>query len=115
MDTEFGRERRRELRRRATDAEKLLWRLLRRRGFLGLKFRRQHSAGRYIVDFYCAERKLGVELDGGQHYMPEGQAADRLRDAYLGGRGVHVLRFSNRELFEETAGVLEVIRRACGK
>jgi type I restriction enzyme M protein len=99
--------RRRALRGRATEAERLLWRLLRSRQFLDLKFRRQHPIGPYIVDFYCAHRRLAVELDGGQHFTLEGQAYDRRRTAYLARRGIRVLRFTNRELFENTDGVLE--------
>ena len=57
----------RKLRKEATDAEQFMWRLLRNRRFYGFKFRRQHSAGKYALDFYCHEARLGVELDGGQH------------------------------------------------
>ena len=113
MDTLIAR--RRLLRQTATDAEKILWRLLRARQFLGLKFRRQHPLGPYVVDFYCAERGVAVELDGGQHFTVEGQTHDRRRTEYLAGHGVRVLRFTNRELFAELAGVLQAIRRACGR
>jgi very-short-patch-repair endonuclease len=112
---ETARARRRALRGSATDAERLLWRLLRARQFLGLKFRRQHSVGPYIVDFYCADRRLAVELDGGQHFTVEGQAYDKRRTEYLAARGVRVLRFANNELFENTDGVLEVLRQSVGK
>jgi very-short-patch-repair endonuclease len=105
--------RRRELRRAATDAEQVLWRLLRRRQFAGVKLRRQRPVGRYILDFYCAERRLAVEPDGSQHFTDEGRAHDESRTEYLATRGVRVLRFTNRELFEEREGVLEAIRRAC--
>jgi len=105
--------RRRELRRAATDAEQVLWRLLRR--FAGVKFRRQHPIGRYILDFYCADHGLAVELDGGQHFTDEGRAHDESRTEYLATRGVRVLRFTNRELFEEREGVLEAIRQAVGR
>jgi type I restriction enzyme M protein len=64
-------ERRRDLRIRATEAEKRVWGLLKGRQFLGLKFRRQHPAGPYILDFYCASRRVAVELDGGQHFTVE--------------------------------------------
>ena len=107
--------RRRGLRQRATDAERLLWRLLRTRQFLGLKFRRQHSVGPYVLDFYCAGRGLAVELDGGQHFTVEGLEHDRRRTEYLAEFGVRVLRFTNRELFDETDGVLEAIRQAVGR
>ena len=79
------------------------------RQFLGLKFRRQHPVGRYIVDFYCAARQLAVELDGGQHFTVEGLAYDRRRTEYLARRGIRVLRFTNSELFENTEGVLETL------
>jgi adenine-specific DNA-methyltransferase len=107
--------RRRELRRAATDAEQVLWRLLRRRQFAGVKFRRQHPVGPCILDFYCAEHGLAVELDGGQHFTDEGQEYDRRRTAYLAMEGVRVLGFTNRELFEETDSVLEAIRQAVGR
>jgi very-short-patch-repair endonuclease len=101
--------RRRVLRGRATDAERLLWRLLRTRQFVGLKFRRQHPVGPYIVDFYCADRRLVVELDGGQHFTVEGQAYDRRRTEYLAARGIRVVRFTNSDLFENAEGVLEML------
>ena len=113
MDTALAR--RRALRGRATDAERLLWRLLRTRQFFGLKFRRQHSIGPYIVDVYCADHQLAVELDGGQHFTVEGQAYDTRRTSYLATHGVHVLRFTNRELFENTDGVLEMLRQSVGR
>jgi type I restriction enzyme M protein len=112
METALARQR--ALRGRATDAERLLWRLLRSRQFLGMKFRRQHPVGPYIVDFYCAARRLAVELDGGQHFTIEGQAYDSRRTDYLATRGVLVLRFANSELFENTDGVLESIRQSIG-
>lgn len=93
MDTALAR--RRELRVHATDAERLLWRVLRMRLLVGLKFRRQHSVGPYIIDFYCADRQLAVELDGGQHFTVEGLDYDRRRTAYLAARGIRVLRFTN--------------------
>jgi type I restriction enzyme M protein len=107
-------ERRRALRGRATDAERLLWRLLRTRQFVGLKFRRQHPVGPYIVDFYCADRELAVELDGGQHFTVEGQAYDRRRTEYLAARGIRVVRFTNRDLFENAEGVLEMLLLSVG-
>jgi adenine-specific DNA-methyltransferase len=107
--------RRRALRQRATNAEKLLWHLLRARQFLGLKFRRQYPVGPYIVDFYCAASRVAVELDGGQHFTAERQSYDEWRTAYLVAHGVRVLRISNHELFQELDGVLQVIGQACRK
>jgi very-short-patch-repair endonuclease len=105
--------RRRELRRNATDAERALWSLLRSRQLSDLKFRRQHSVGPYILDFYCAACKLAVELDGGQHLTPAGEQHDQKRTDYLAARGVRVLRFSNRDLLTEADGVLQAIILHC--
>jgi very-short-patch-repair endonuclease len=77
---------------------------------MGLKFRRQHPVGPYIIDFYCAELRLAIELDGGQHFTVEGLAYDRRRTGYLAARGVRVFRFTNSELIENTEGVLETLR-----
>ena len=72
-------------------------------------FHRQAVLGSYIVDFYCPSAKLVVELDGSQHYEPEGQAADRERDEYLSGRGLRVLRYSNSDVNSNFQGVCEDI------
>ena len=105
------RARARRLRRDATDAERALWRRLRGKQLDGLKFRRQHAVGRFVLDFYCHECRLAVELDGGQH----GEAAHRRRDdtrtAFLERKGVAVLRYSNLEVLQETEAVLEDLRR----
>jgi very-short-patch-repair endonuclease len=71
----------RELRQNETDAERLLWRLLRNRSLAGAKFRRQHPFPPYVLDFYCHELKLAIELDGGQHNLPEGRLHDKVRTA----------------------------------
>ncbi len=110
------RARARRLRRDATDAERAVWRRLRARQLDGLKFRRQHVVGRFVLDFYCHECRLAVELDGGQH----GEAAQRRRDAartaFLERRGVAVLRYSNLEALRETGAVLEdILRRAAAR
>ncbi len=97
----------RDLRGRMTDAEALLWMLLRNRRIAGAKFRRQHPVGRYILDFYCDEKKLGVELDGGQH--GEAVVYDQQRDGWLRGQGILVLRFWNNQMLAETEAVMEVI------
>lgn len=96
----------RELRREQTDAEQLLWRLLRSRQIAGAKFRRQHALGPYILDFLCAEQRLAVELDGDQHAQPEQARHDAERTRFLERHGLRVLRFSNREVLQDTEVVL---------
>ena len=71
--------RRRELRTYGTSAEAALWNLLKKRQLRGRKFRRQHSVGRYILDFYCPSERLAIELDGAHHYTPAGQDHDARR------------------------------------
>jgi very-short-patch-repair endonuclease len=99
---------RRLLRARSTDAERALWNHLRRHA-LGPKFRRQHTLGRYTLDFFCSSARLAIELDGGQHYDDAGRARDAERDEQLGHQGIRVLRFSDAEVLLETEVVLEVI------
>ena len=103
---------RRALRRRSTDAEQRLWRLLRAKRLAGFKFRRQHTVGPYVLDFFCHAANLAVEADGGQHFSDEGQARDGARDEYLAGRGIRVMRFTDRQVLVETGWVVEVIWRA---
>ena len=86
-------ERARELRERGTEAESLLWELLRNRQLDDAKFRRNHQFGGYICDFYCHKAKLVLECDGGVHNTPEQVKHDRKRDAYLKSQGLTVLRF----------------------
>ena len=99
----------RALRVNATDAERLVWTLVRNRRLDGFKFRRQHPFGTYILDFYCAQAGLAVEIDGGQHFREGQERYDAPRTEYLHERGVRVLRFTNRQVLLETEGVLEVI------
>lgn len=97
-----------------TEPERRLWVLV-RNNRLGVKFRRQVPFGHYILDFFCFSAKLAVELDGRQHYTPEGKEYDRNRDAFLRMYGVNVLRFSNQEFMKNSEGVLEVIRECVQK
>jgi len=99
----------RSLRRSLTLAEGKLWRLLRNRRLIMAKFRRQHVIGNYILDFFCSEADLAVEVDGGQHALPEQVEYDRRRDAFLKERGVTVLRFWCNDVMKNTNGVLEEI------
>jgi very-short-patch-repair endonuclease len=100
----------RKLRQEQTDAEQLIWGLVRNRRLKNAKFRRQHPLGPYILDFYCPEHKLAIELDGGQH--GERQAYDHQRDQWLAGQGVRVLRFWNDQVLTQTEAVLEVVWHA---
>jgi very-short-patch-repair endonuclease len=97
------------LRRDSTDAERVLWRHLKDRRLEGLKFRRQHPVGPYIVDFVCPERQLIIEVDGGQH---ADSVSDEKRDAALQARGFRVLRFWNPQVLKELEGVLTTIALA---
>jgi len=99
----------RELRKNQTPAEEILWSLIRNKKLKGLKFRRQHQIGHYIVDFYCHSKKLIVELDGSIHDLPEQQKKDIKREKYLTSLGFNVLRFNNSEIFENTGDVFEKI------
>jgi len=92
-----------------TDAERLLWSKLRRKQLKGLQIYRQRIIGNYIVDFYCPKANLIIEIDGGQHYSVEGIKEDKIRDDYMRNQGFKVLRFSDKEVFENLNGVIEKI------
>ncbi len=102
---------RKTLRNNLTPAEASLWKLLQGHKLNGQKFRRQHSVGNYILDFYCPSQKLAIELDGAGHFTEEGIARDQQRTDFLNSCGIHVLRFENKLIFERTEWVLEEIRR----
>ena len=99
----------RELRRNQTKAERLLWSKLRNKQLTALKFRRQQPIGPYIVDFVSFERRLIIELDGGQHNEPEIGERDIVRTDYLTKQGYRVLRFWNNDVLSNIAGVAERI------
>ena len=105
-------ERAREMRMKATPAEAFAWELFRNRQFLGLKFRRQHQIGNYIVDFYCHEKRLVVELDGSVHDSDEQRTMDRNRDAHLESLGMTVVRIKNQHLLQHTQEALNEIADA---
>ncbi len=99
-----------ELRQRQTKAEEILWSYLRNRKLNGNKFRRQHYIKSYIVDFYCAEKMLSVELDGGIHNTKEQKEYDHARTEFLKEQGITELRFTNEEVFENVLDVLDKIK-----
>jgi very-short-patch-repair endonuclease len=97
------------MRRRPTKAENRLWQALRREALAGVKFRRQHAIGPFIVDFYCVQARLVVEVDGPVHR--DRVEADDGRTAYLEGWGLIVLRFSNDDVLSDTPRVISQIAR----
>jgi very-short-patch-repair endonuclease len=101
----------RQLRADQTDCELLLWQRLRSRQIANLKFRRQFPCPPYVLDFYCAELKLAIELDGGQHFETSGLIHDQRRTLYLYQQGIEVVRFSNLEVLQQMDAVLEQIIR----
>ena len=103
-------ERRRELRRNPTRAESYLWQSLRKSQLDGKKFRRQHGIGPYIVDFYCPECRVIVELDGAVHQGLLASERDDDRTRYLESLGMRVIRFENCEILENLERVMEAIK-----
>jgi very-short-patch-repair endonuclease len=96
----------RQLRKHSTNAERKLWRCLRARSLAGIKFVRQQPIGPYVVDFVCRERRLVIEVDGGQH---ADNKRDAIRDQWLAERRYRVLRFWNNEVLENIEGVWDTI------
>jgi very-short-patch-repair endonuclease len=102
-------QRRQELRRNQTEAEKTFWSHLRNGKLHGMKFYRQYSVGPYVLDFYCPAMKLAIEVDGGQHNQVESQEYDAVRSEYLKEQGIDVMRFWNHELLIDINSVLNKI------
>ena len=103
---------RKQLRNSLTAAEAVLWQNLKRLQLLGKKFRRQVSIGRYIVDFYCPEARLVIELDGDRHFSITIDEYEAQRTKYLEEEGLRIIRFENKELYDNLEGVLETIKEA---
>jgi very-short-patch-repair endonuclease len=101
---------RKYLRKNLTEAELVLWEILKNKKLCGLKFRRQYSIGRYIVDFYCPSGRLIIELDGQHHFTPEGIAQDQKRDNHLKMMNLTVLRFENEDVLNNLTQVLKKIK-----
>jgi very-short-patch-repair endonuclease len=99
------------MRKEKTPAEALLWEHLRANRFSGTKWREQYPIGGYILDFYCAEARLAVELDGLQHDLEETRTYDQIRSELLAGR-VRIIRFRNADVLTDTDRVLERIAAA---
>jgi very-short-patch-repair endonuclease len=99
------------LRANPTPAEQILWEHLRDRRMEGEKFRRQHPSKKFILDFYCYKYRLGIELDGEQHASPVNQFYDNDRTEILEGYTLHILRFTNQDVYDRLDFVLETIRQ----
>ena len=101
---------RRKLRNNLTPAEATLWKHLSGSKLVGRKFRRQHSVGGYILDFYCPREKLAIELDGESHNSTMAAEYDTERSLFLEHFGIRILRFENRVVFDQLPGLLDRIR-----
>jgi very-short-patch-repair endonuclease len=103
-----------QLRHRLTPAEATLWKSLKNSQLEGRKFRRQHSIGKYILDFFCPAERLAIELDGEVHFSESAMARDHERKLFLAQHGIKVIRFENRAVFEEYEAVLARIHSEFG-
>lgn len=101
---------RKDLRAKLTSAEVVLWQSLKNSQLDGRKFRRQHSIGNYILDFYCPAEGLAIELDGAQHFTLSGLENDFKRDNFLLRFGIRTLRVENESVFKNHEGVLQLIK-----
>lgn len=106
---------RRDLRKKMSRAEVLLWSRLRDRQLAELKFRRQYSVDPYILDFYCAEAKLAVEVDGDTHFGNGAAARDAQRQRYIESFGIRFVRCTNDDVLDRMDGVLEEIERVASE
>jgi very-short-patch-repair endonuclease len=105
----------RDLRRRQTPSEALLWDALRARHFHGLKFRRQQSVGRFVVDFYCAEERLAVEIDGSIHCGSDQITGDVSRQQAIESADIRFVRVTSNLVMNDLADALRIIAIALGK
>ncbi len=106
---------RRNLRNNGTSAEAAMWRILNKRQIEGLRFRRQYSIGPYILDFYCPDIRLCIELDGEIHYNECAAQHDAVRTRFLESHDIHVIRFENRDVFQSTQSIIEYIKQTANQ
>jgi len=104
---------RRVLRQQPITCERILWGKIRNKRLGGFKFKRQFSIGRFIVDFYCAEAKLAIEIDGATHGNDKEARYDEMRQKFLQEQGLFVKRYTNTEVKENLESVLESILAGC--
>jgi very-short-patch-repair endonuclease len=106
---------RQQLRRNMTKAEFILWQKLKGKQVEGAKFRSQYGVGQFVVDFYCTELKLAIEVDGDSHFQDSAQEYDQERQAFIESMGIRFLRFTNDEVHENLEGVLDRIIQKIGQ
>ena len=106
-------DRRKELRKNQTDAERILWQKIKNKQINNLKFFRQYSVGPYILDFFCPKFRLAIELDGGGHSKEEVKIYDQERSVYLLEQDIQILRFWNNDVVKDIEGVLHKIAAGC--
>ncbi len=102
----------RQLRKEQTKAEKIVWEQIRNRKFRGLKFRRQHVIEGFVLDFYCPEVRLGIEVDGGVHLKRKDY--DELRQEAIESEGITIVRITNKELLNRKRSILEKLKNTIG-
>ena len=102
---------RKSLRSHGTPAEATLWKLLKNKQFDGWKWRRQHSIGNIILDFYCPKAKLGIELDGNHHFDSGGQIADEIKSEFFLDLGIRVIHIENKLLWQMPDAIIDLIRQ----
>jgi very-short-patch-repair endonuclease len=105
---------RNRLRKNLTPAEAAFWNLVKNSQLDGRKFRRQHSIGKYIFDFYCASERIAIELDGEGHFVDRPGLNDRSKREFAESHGVRVIHFENKRIFEDVEWVIDVIRSNFG-
>ena len=102
-------QRRKTLRKNLSKAEAIMWNHLSRRQMNGYKFRRQHSVDQYVIDFYCPELKLAIEIDGDSHFMSGAEVQDKIRQEYIESFGIKFLRFTNEDVYKNIDGVCQTV------
>ena len=102
---------RKTLRNNLTPAEATLWKHIKNKQIYNIQWRRQFSIGTYILDFYCPKAKLAIELDGKEHYTIVGDKYDYERDNFISSKGIKILRYENKEIWESIEQVIEEINK----
>ena len=102
--------RRQALRHNMPEPEQRMWKILRHEQ-LGVKFRRQHGIGCYIVDFYCAELKLVIEIDGDSHFVEGAHIKDKIRSDFMSNLGIKTMRLNNQDVMNNLDGVYQTIKQ----